>query len=947
MTVSSGLVTASGYASMLEEPDHQVQLAALQKINEIVDEFWPEVSEFIAQIESLYEDKSFPNRELAALVASKLFFHLEEYPDAIRLALGAGSQFRLNDKSDYTNTLVTKIIDEYILQQSAEGALVDARLVEFMERMFANCLKTGDFKCGLGVAIEARRIDWTRKFIESSSGAQLVDMLAYCQHHVRNFISQKSIRSQVLEILVAGYHSAHGKARDWPGAVQCLYLLGRSAEVAGLIDELLSFGEDPEWGRLMALQISFDVADHDDQNFCAEVASKLTSSEHESIAKVKSVLSGETQIGLCLEFLFRNNKTDLLLLETLRTSIDQRSSVLHNGVVVAHSLMQAGTTNDAFLRKNLEWLAKSSHWAKFTATASLGVIHKGHVKDSKNLLSTYLPAANGQAGRSPYSEGGAFLALGLIHANHHDIDTEDYLRQCLTTSQGNEVLQVGACLGLGLTCMGTKSDAVYETLRSVLFLDSAVAGEAAGYAIGLVMAGSGHSGVVNDLLAYAHETQHEKIVRSCAVALALIHFEREQEADPVIAQMVNDSDAIVRYGGMFAIGMAYCGTGQNAAVKQLLHCSVSDVSDDVRRAAVISLGLVLSNEPTRLPKVLKLLSQSYNPHVRYGACLALGIGCPAMAASVPEAVALIEPLLSDVSEFVRQGALLGMGLLCQETSATQVNGKAQAFREKIQKMAGDKHEDILCRFGALVSNGLMDIGGRNACVSLFTKSGSLRMGAAVGFCLFAQMWYWYPLMLMVSLAVNPTAMVALNGDLKMPKNFAVKSATKPSTFAYPAEFKVETKESKNRLTSAVLSAAKGRKTAEEEGAPATEVKDADMEANKAAEEAAPEPTEEVLFNPCRVVPAQEPFVQYFAAGSSQPLKDGGEAPARYQPLLPTRVSGYIVVRDSQPGEPEEVLEFGQTREEAKAPAEASAAGEAAAPVAEEEAPPPEAFEWEG
>jgi len=32
-----------------------------------------------------------------------------------------------------------------------------------------------------------------------------------------------------------------------------------------------------------------------------------------------------------------------------------------------------------FYRENLEWLARATNWAKFTATASLGVIHKVNV----------------------------------------------------------------------------------------------------------------------------------------------------------------------------------------------------------------------------------------------------------------------------------------------------------------------------------------------------------------------------------------------------------------------------------------------------------------------------------------------------------------------------------------------------------------------------------------
>lgn len=61
----------------------------------------------------------------------------------------------------------------------------------------------------------------------------------------------------------------------------------------------------------------------------------------------------------------------------------------------------------------------------------------------------------------------------------------------------------------------------------------------------------------------------------------------------------------------------------------------------------------------------------------------------------------------------------------------------------------------MTRFGAILAHGIMDVGsfgafkasglqagGRNSCSSLFSKSGVLRRGAAIGFCLFTQMWYW-------------------------------------------------------------------------------------------------------------------------------------------------------------------------------------------------------------
>jgi 26S proteasome regulatory subunit N2 len=69
---------------------------------------------------------------------------------------------------------------------------------------------------------------------------------------------------------------------------------------------------------------------------------------------------------------------------------------------------------------------------------------------------------------------------------------------------------------------------------------------------------------------------------------------------------------------MFVMGMAYRGTANNGAIQKLLHFAVSDVSDDVRRAAVLNLGFLLIGVPDQCPPIVALLSESYNPHVRYG-----------------------------------------------------------------------------------------------------------------------------------------------------------------------------------------------------------------------------------------------------------------------------------------------------------------------------------------
>lgn len=92
-----------------------------------------------------------------------------------------------------------------------------------------------------------------------------------------------------------------------------------------------------------------------------------------------------------LKFLNWHNNTDLVVLDQIRDALQPRNTICHNATVIANALMHAGTTKDTFLRQNLKWLAKATNWAKFTATAGLGVIHKGHIKEGIKLLQPYLP----------------------------------------------------------------------------------------------------------------------------------------------------------------------------------------------------------------------------------------------------------------------------------------------------------------------------------------------------------------------------------------------------------------------------------------------------------------------------------------------------------------------------------------------------------------------------
>ena len=65
--------SADGLLSLLEEDDQALRLYALQSLNKVVHDFWYQIASSIASVEAFYEDEKFSHRELAAVVASKVY----------------------------------------------------------------------------------------------------------------------------------------------------------------------------------------------------------------------------------------------------------------------------------------------------------------------------------------------------------------------------------------------------------------------------------------------------------------------------------------------------------------------------------------------------------------------------------------------------------------------------------------------------------------------------------------------------------------------------------------------------------------------------------------------------------------------------------------------------------------------------------------------------------
>jgi 26S proteasome regulatory subunit N2 len=871
-------------------------------------------------------------------------------------------------------------------------------------RIFESCYEEGEYKQVVGIAVEARNIDVLREAILKSSkeegnqgiSGQTYELLEYVLDICMNVIQERGLRNEILRLILELLNDIPNP--DYFAIARCVVYLDQHAMASNMIKQLIQKGD----GKSLAIayQLSFDLYENGTQEFLQKVmeelpeeekatevdengeavapstpranedenaaeSSQLISELNQSASKaqktvvtsrtkpksgsqdqdkafgsVRDILRGTKSIDLNLEFLFRNSRTDKAILNKVRDSLEARNSIFHTSVTFANAFMHAGTTIDSFFRDNLEWLGKAVNWSKFTATAALGVIHRGNLGQGQKLLDPYLPKANGAAGAgSSYSQGGSLYALGLIYANH-GTHVLDYLRDQFKSTQ-EEVVQHGGALGVGVAGMATGSDEIYEELKNVLYTDSAINGEAVGLAMGLVMLGTGNVKALDDMIQYAHETQHEKIVRGLAIGMALIMYNRQEGADELINGLLDDADSALRYGGIMTLALAYCGTGSNKAVRKLLHVAVSDVSDDVRRSAVMSLGFVLFRKPSAVPRMVELLSESYNPHVRYGATMALGIACA--GTGLDEAIDLLEPMMKDSVDFVRQGAFVAVSMVMIQVNEAQ-NPKVASIRKQLQKAVSDRHEDAMAKFGAGLALGIIDAGGRNATIGLQTPTGNLNMAAIVGMAIFTQYWYWFPLTHFLALSFTPTAIIGVDSNLDVP-SFKFHSNTKPSMFDYPPEHEIKAEEAPEKVKTAVLSTtaqAKRRKIAKDRqnrresmdiDQPTTPKPDVDdkmdednvIDTAKIVEDKEKESSpraklqkEKVgyeLENMSRVLPSQVRWISFPSEGRYQPVKKVSihqtfpRKSVTAMLTLSQPTGGVILLEDTTPNEEKSLLEL--------------------------------------
>ncbi|WKY06338.1 hypothetical protein Q1695_006496 [Nippostrongylus brasiliensis] len=922
---AGGPVDASAFLKSLRSPRSLAKekelLIDLFDDWDVLTNTWFEVADCASFIEELSEDKSFPARQKAALLASKVAFCLEDYENALNFALSADTHFKLTprprsktvgDKDDeYVNKIIEIAIDSYKRLKNS-GDKMDPRLEALINRIFQRNLDKNELLYVIGLALDTRRIDMVEKAIVKSTESHV--LLLETIQKVTSAKMDVQLRTQLLDVLVKLFTS--NKHADFVAICQCLIKLNRPEDIGRMLDRLMAHPN----GDLIAYQIAFDLYENASQQFNNRVLETYASfhqpsasaskeekpatptstpegqkdqkeqspkpEESAPMARLKAILRGEETVKHHMQFLIKNNHTDMLILKEMKDCV--RTATAHNATLMANGLMHLGTTCDDFLRDNLDWISKATNWNKFNAVSTLGLIHKGHESAAMKLLDPYLPKT--EPDQYGFKEGGSLFALGLIHANHGTAACVKYLREQLSAAQTSAVRH-GACLGLGLAAMGTQNQDVYLQLRDALYLDDAVTGEAAGLAMGLVMVGSLNSPAFQDMVQYTCDTQHDKIQRGLRTGIALLAYGRQDEAESYISQLVDvKSNAMLRSTGVAMMSMAYVGSGRANVVSRLLEKVATDPNNDVKRFAVMGIGFLLSNSPSICKDYVGMLVEHFNSHVRYGAAMALGIACA--GTGYKEAISLLEPLLSAKENYVRQGAVIALSFIYVQQTDVGCP-KVGEFRKQLTKMTTEKGEDSMAKFGAIIAQGILDIGGRNMTIALHNRSGTTDMGGVVGMMAFQQFWYWHSMVPFISLACKPTCLIALTKDLQMPK-MEFKSNARASLFAYPPALESKKKEEHEKVETAVLSITHKKKPVKK-GEEKMEV-DEEPKAKEEEKKAVPdnEPPTHTIENPARVVRLQLKTLSMVEN-------------SRYKPVKSITYGGIIMLLDKTPDQKAELV----------------------------------------
>lgn len=220
----------AGILALLSEDDPTLIHYALQQLNtNLVNSFWTEISDYLSSIEVIYENTDLPleTRQLAALLASKVYYNLDSLDDALTFALSAGELFNVeseqsnqppNGDLEYTETIISTCIDRYVENRIAQEEGTTAatpsptsssgkqaeitppsqedmdKMQAIVERMFTRCIRDNENKQAVGIALDARRLDVIERIFAETKDSSI---LTYILEAAMTIVMKLEFRNRV------------------------------------------------------------------------------------------------------------------------------------------------------------------------------------------------------------------------------------------------------------------------------------------------------------------------------------------------------------------------------------------------------------------------------------------------------------------------------------------------------------------------------------------------------------------------------------------------------------------------------------------------------------------------------------------------------------------------------------------------------------------------------
>ncbi len=354
------------------------------------------------------------------------------------------------------------------------------------------------------------------------------------------------------------------------------------------------------------------------------------------------------------------------------------------------------TNNFSYFFDTLNKIGKINSWEKFQVGISFFFINSKNFEFYKSIL--FLTE---KEKFSSFLKGGIYLAFGLESNKFLDYEKKILKHFIGIFGEKNEIgFQYGIGLGISLFVMNKIKDPrksyfcklIFNSIPSDLIL-----GMASSLSIGLIFSGFPSKYLLKKLIGLIYEIEHEKIIMGIILAISLLFLGTKEESEIFFKKFIIEKDPILRHCAIMIYSLAHAKTGNFRILNIFLKILATDPDNNVKKASTIGIGFLFFSKFELIEKILENLIQHYNPFIRYGISFAIAISSKGKINL--NAFKMIEKLIQDPIDFVRQSAYISMGMMLGNKK--DLEGKIK-IKNYFENRLNKSDETIFSKFGLII-----------------------------------------------------------------------------------------------------------------------------------------------------------------------------------------------------------------------------------------------------